>query len=198
MKRTRDSDGFTLLEMVIVVTIISILATILTPIFSGYVERARHNVARVDLMTITAAVIQYHTDTRVWPIYQSKSEIPNGDVFNVLKSPGNSPDVAAGILDWPIMIGAVNGTSNLDGMLNTNFLGFSTIGARAWKGAYLELGPDPWGGSYYLTAANLRPDSLNAAYIISAGPNQTLDTLYTQSHAAPLVVGVDDLVLRIR
>jgi hypothetical protein len=106
--------------------------------------------------------------------------------------------VAPAILDWPVKLAAVNGTTSLDAMLNMNVLGFSVIGARAWKGAYLELGPDPWGATYYVTAANLRPDSLYAAYILSAGPNQTIETLYTQLQASPVIVGGDDLVQRIR
>jgi hypothetical protein len=77
-------------------------------------------------------------------------------------------------------------------------MGLPTNGKTAWKGAYLELASDPWGTRYYLTAANLRPDSANAAFVLSAGPNQTLDTPMNQPRGASVSIGGDDIMTRIR
>ncbi len=190
--------GFTLFEMVIVLTIISILAAILTPTLTTYIERAKYDAARSDVKMIASAVVAYNADTKMWPIYRTAADIPDGNAFNLLRGPGDQPGVAASAIDWPIILAAVNGTTSLDGMLNTNYYLLLTVGQVAWKGAYLELAADPWGTSYYLTAAHLRPHSTLAAYVISAGPNQTIDTLYAQPQRGPLVVGGDDIVQRIR
>src|SRR5262245_8559272 len=49
MRKRQDAQGFTLMEMVVVLAVIAILAAILTPIINSYVERARLNGARSDV-----------------------------------------------------------------------------------------------------------------------------------------------------
>jgi len=190
--------GFTLFEMVIVLAIITVLAATLTPIISSYVDRAKNETAKADVRMIAAALIEFNTDTRMWPIYPMLADIPDGQAYNLLRGPGDQPAVDQAVLDWPPILAAANGTTSLDGILNTNYFLFSTLGEVAWKGPYLELGPDPWGGSYYVTAGNLHPQSPYTAYVISAGPNQTIETNYMQWRQMPLVVGGDDIVQRIR
>ena len=202
MQTVRATDkrmlGFTLIEMVIVLVLISILAAILTPIFETYLDRARYEEAKADVENIGAAMIEYNCDTRMWPIYPLLQDIPDGPVYNLLAGPGNQPAVASTIPDWAPILASSTTTTSLDGMLNTNYFLSPTNGEIAWKGPYLQLGPDPWGNSYYVTAANLSPESIYTAYIISAGPNQMIETLFYQYRQNPLVVGGDDIVFRLR
>src|SRR5713226_2030308 len=67
----KESRGFTLIEMVVVLAVIAILAAILVPIVTSYIERARVDAATNDVKKIAAAIIQFNTDTKVWPIYTS-------------------------------------------------------------------------------------------------------------------------------
>ena len=67
MNNRKFFRGFTMIEMVVVLAVIAILAAILTPIITSYVDRARLNAASSDLNHIAAATIQFNTDTRVWP-----------------------------------------------------------------------------------------------------------------------------------
>jgi prepilin-type N-terminal cleavage/methylation domain-containing protein len=195
----KEPRGFTLIEMVVVLAVIAILAAVLTPIITSYVERARINAANSDVKNIAAAILQFDTDTKVFPIYKTLADIPNGNTWTVEWSPGDT--VALGttsgptFADWNLALLA--GTS-LDGMLNSNALGLPATGTRAWKGAYVNLGADPWGSAYYVTTANLAPSSTNAAYVISAGPNQTIETPLNTTRGATLVPGGDDIVQRIR
>src|SRR5215472_12726891 len=175
MMMKKESRGFTLLEMVVVLAVIAILAAILTPIITSYVERSRLNAARNDLKNIAAAVVQFNTDAKVWPIYSGTFTNLSGAVYDVASTTGN-----AAILNGA---GGYTGTStngDLNGLLNTNSMGLPTTGSNAWKGAYLELGPDPWGTKYYLTAKHLKPGDTNMAFVLSAGPNQTIDTATDQ------------------
>jgi type II secretory pathway pseudopilin PulG len=188
------------MEMVVVLAVIAILAAILTPIINSYVERARLNGARSDVKNIAAAIVQFNTDTKFWPIYVTKNDIPNGNVFRWMATDGADaaiPMFGTGS-DWA---GVSTNTTSLTTYLNTNFYTQSLnagAGASAYRGPYLELSPDPWGSRYYVTAGNLMPGNANAAYVISAGPNQTIDTNYTQSKVSTFVTGGDDIVSRIK
>ncbi len=194
--RMKDSRGVTMIEMVVVLAVIAILAAILTPIITGYVDRARYNAAATDVKNIAAAILQYNTDTKVWPIYVNSSDIPNGNTYDVEASPGDSASVGTSATGWTDAL--VTGATSLDIMLNTNVFGFSTTGNRAFRGAYLPLAADPWGSAYYVTSANLAPTSPYAAYVISPGPNQTIDTPYQPSRGQTLTAGLDDVIQRIR
>ena len=200
MKKTAGR-GFTLIEMVIVLTIITILAAVMTPVFRGYIERARINAAQTDVKHIAAALLQFSADTKMWPIYRSTNVTPLGttsNVFSVLEGPGDEPEVADSITDWSGLLSDVSGTTSLDGILNTNYFLLTTDSIVGWNGPYLELGTDPWGGRYLVTASNLNRRSPYAAYIISAGPNQIIETPFYQSRAHYLSVGGDDIVQRIQ
>src|SRR5436190_9804391 len=200
MRKRQDARGFTLMEMVVVLAVIAILAAILTPIINSYVDRARLNGARSDVKNIAAAVVQFNTDTKFWPIYVAKTDIPTGSTFGWMATEGTDaaiPMAGAGS-DW---LGVSTNTTSLTSYLNTNFYTQALnagAGAPAYRGPYLELSPDPWGSRYYLTSGNLTPGNPNAAYVISAGPNQTLDTNYTQIKVNAFVTGGDDIVSRIR
>jgi prepilin-type N-terminal cleavage/methylation domain-containing protein len=192
----KASQGIGLIEMVVVLAIIAILAAVLTPIITSYVDRARLNAANSDVKNIAAAILQYNTDTKVWPIYKTNADIPNGNAYDVASTPGDTPSLAGSATGWTS--GILSGTTSLDLLLNSDFLALPTTGPRAWKGAYLQIGSDPWGSAYFVTTANLKPDSTFAAYVISAGPNQAIETPYQPPKGATLTPGGDDIVQRIR
>jgi prepilin-type N-terminal cleavage/methylation domain-containing protein len=191
----KASRGFTLIEMVVVLAVIAILAAVLTPIINSYVERARVNTATSDTKNIAAAILQFNSDTKVWPIYVANSDIPNGATYQVASTPGDTPSVQMGLTGWDTAVAA---TTSLDVILNSNYLGLPTTGNRAWKGAYLQVGSDPWGSAYFVTTENMKPNSTYAAYVISAGANQMIETPYQPNKGATLTPGGDDIVQRIK
>src|SRR5438477_4033109 len=192
----KDSRGFTMIEMVVVLAVIAILAAVLTPIVTSYVEKARVNTATNDVKKIAAAVIQFNTDTKVWPIYTSTS-FPteatgvNSTVFDFAATTGNDaivPTTGSGH-DWPIAGGT---PGDLNAIVNQNAMDLALTGNRAWHVAYSEMGEDPWGTKYYINAKFLKPGASSthgsggtatptAVYIISAGPDQTLNTDFDQA-----------------
>jgi prepilin-type N-terminal cleavage/methylation domain-containing protein len=193
MNNAKDIRGFTLMEMVVVLAVIAILAAILTPIINSYIDRARFNSAQSDVKNIAAAIVQFNTDTRLWPIYSGSFSGINGTKFDILTTDGNDA------IDGTTGMDYTSGTTGLlNAVLNQNSMNLTTSGTRAWKGAYLQVAPDPWGTKYYVTAADMMPNSTNAAFVISAGPNQTLETEMGQARGATLQVGGDDILQRIR
>jgi general secretion pathway protein G len=67
MKRTRGRAGFTLLEIMIVVFIIGLLATLVAPKLLGRAEDARRTKAVADMKSIQQALELYRLDNGDYP-----------------------------------------------------------------------------------------------------------------------------------
>jgi general secretion pathway protein G len=65
-KRSR-SRGFTLIELMIVVSILLILISIAVPQYTASVKRARESVLRQDLFTMRSVISQYTLDKQKMP-----------------------------------------------------------------------------------------------------------------------------------
>src|ERR1043166_6782132 len=60
--RVGRADGFTLVELMIVVTIAGILATLAEPLFRGAIVKAREAALKQDLFTMREVINQYKPD----------------------------------------------------------------------------------------------------------------------------------------
>jgi general secretion pathway protein G len=61
-RSTRKQGGFTLIEMIIVIAIISILVSTAVPIYQMHLKRANEAVLKEDLYTLRNAIDQYTQD----------------------------------------------------------------------------------------------------------------------------------------
>lgn len=59
--------GFTLIEMIIVITIIAILTSIAVPVYAGHLRHAHEAVLKQDLYTLRNAIDQYTQDKNKAP-----------------------------------------------------------------------------------------------------------------------------------
>ena len=63
MKRyVKDNRGFTLIELVMVITMVGVLASIATPSYLNYIERARATQCHVDRGEVQNVIVQYYHD----------------------------------------------------------------------------------------------------------------------------------------
>ncbi len=189
----RRNNGFTMIEIVVVVAIVGILAGILTPMVRGYIGTAKVRKAQHDTRALGDAMLAFNKDTARFPIYQNGSATaPTDAIFTVLvTSAGAAPGGGAG--GW-------NSASadTFEDQLKNNAVSYSTTGKFAWRGPYIgPIGEDPWGNHYVANASKLLPDANNAAWVLSAGPNETIETAFSQGSGSP-VVGGDDIVYRIK
>ena len=191
-----------MIEMVVTLAIIGILAAILTPLVTRYVDEARVTRANDEAQSIAKAILSFNKDTGKWPIFQSGASITvTSSTFQVLTSPGAYPGCGTDCtaVAWSPASGSINPVSDA---LEFNAEGYTTLGKFAWRGPYItNIGSDPWDNAYVVNAGVLAFGQNKAAYVLSAGPNAQIETTFSQSigsGSSAFVTGDDDIVARIK
>lgn len=124
MKITCPQSGFTLTELLIVVSIITVLTVGSLFGLNNAIQRSKVNQALADIQNITQAVEQYHSDLGYYP-------------------PDVGPNVDPGLV-------VANASANPVQPTPYGFpIGLTGANSR-WRGRYLQNWPGrtPWGGVY--------------------------------------------------
>jgi len=217
MRRTGEShrqdagesaQGFTLIELTVVLAVIVTLALILTPSITNFINDSRVARARADTQTITAAIIQFSRDTGFFPQWSTAQNGGPGTAaskVDLLVSDGNVPASAAATT-WTI--GTVDALAD---QLMTNAPGYTTRSASAtfgWNGPYLSssIGADAWNNRYMVNIGLIDTTQgtqgaggalKSAVWVISAGANGQIETIYTQPITTATITG-DDIAVRLQ
>jgi len=188
----RNEKGFTLIEVVVVVAVIAILAAVLTPFITKYIDDSRVAKARNEAQVIGAAMTNFFKDTGIWP-----SRNATGGAVAVLYTGTRTPAVAAIFNAAPPVVppvaptwGAAVATLDNSLLVNGNGAAYPAIGDLQWRGPYTgsALPTDPWGNPYVVNVAVVGP-----IWVLSAGPNQRVQTAVADN----VVIG-DDIGFRVR
>ncbi len=154
----RKEQGFTLIEMVVVVAIIASLAAILVPVISEELASSEESKALGDIQRISAAVTQYIADTRYFP-----TGVLGAQTNDLLYSDGTAATSEGGTTKATLFSFICDGTVN---------------GGTKFKGPYLEnVAADPWGSRYVVNVGGY--SSTDNVWILSAGPDRTFDTAFS-------------------
>ncbi len=190
IRRDTRKEGFTLMEVVITLSVIAILTAIMVPIISNNIESARFGRASSDVATLGKAMVEFRKDTSRWPAFEAGGA--SNDLLFSDHDAGNDGIPDNGALptgtNWNIGSGQclslaynlINNSSGYD-------QGPSPDGLPAWNGPYLsEVRVDPWGVPYVVNSHWLFTDTdagtpgfqYNNAYVLSAGPGRALETAF--------------------
>lgn len=178
--------GFTLVEVIVVLSVILLLTGIAVPMLTSYMEDGRRARAEAECKVVGAAVMSFYKDAGVFPTRNNAGA--NNSVYTLFTGPtmpSTSPFTAGhNWITW--------GMSAARGDLLNNHLltntprgaaaaAYPTTGTNQWRGPYLAGSSplDPWGrpyvinviAGYYSHATNYK-----RLFVISAGPNGRFDT----------------------
>lgn len=158
--RSENSRGFTLIELMVVIGIISALSGIAIPTYKSYGEKAKLAQVHADLRNIQQAMELLIIDTDQWP------GPSNANVVN----PGGANEV------WDLSLPQA-------GLVATN-------GAfPGWDGPYLDSMPlDPWGNNYFFDS-DYDIDGQDFAVIGSFGPNKVGPNQYDSDDVIIILPG---------
>lgn len=191
MTRLRDrseaaGSGFTVLELLIVIGVLSVLFSILLPVFSKVREAVLRSRAQVEATALAQAVVQYKNVYGYWPGMVTES----GGQVKIEPAP-NRP---AGAIDWPLVSnfsnvwfkvsvrsqdGSINGEASYvsDNTLYRSLLpfdrrypsdnnrnplnpqGFRFVDLKNEEDVRYVSMPDPW-GNQYIVVMGLNPSTV--------------------------------------
>jgi prepilin-type N-terminal cleavage/methylation domain-containing protein len=195
--------GFSLVEATIVLAVIAVLTGAAAPSVSRTLAQGRLARAQTDVQAIRTAIHNVLTEHTLFVPFTSTGAF-DGDAIEVLVSDGDIPFTVIGATNWddPVTCcaGAVDVAFLEAHLVNNAGLGAAgaySVAAGGWRGAYINapVDPDPWGNRYAVNAEYLKSTTINDVFVLSAGPDEDIDTPFTFNGARP---GDDDIIAIVR
>lgn len=185
------SKGFTLIEIIVILAVISILVAILAPTVLKYIADAQTNRAQEDVRIISAMLNDLIKDTGQYP-----GNKLFGDTF--ICGPGTQPSTGT---VWCTAANSKQLSNHLivnnpdeDATSGEATDDYRPTGTFRWKGPYVQgLNEDPWGNAYAINASTLVGGNTSPTWVISAGPDGVFQTATTAT-----TVSSDDIGIRIK
>lgn len=121
----RAVRGFTLVELVIAITVVGILTAIAVPIYTQYVQRSHRNDARLALMRAAQWMERYRTE---WGSYRNATNLPTVPAdMAASPPPGNGKTQYNISLASTLTTFTLTATRNSSGMMKSDSCGELTL-----------------------------------------------------------------------
>lgn len=188
-ERQSSQRGFTLVEVIVVLSVVLLLTGIAVPMLSSYMEDGRRARAEAECKVVGAAVMSFYKDLGVYPARNSGGT--NNYLYSLLTgptTPTTNPWTAGhNFATWGM--GAARGDLLDNHLLRNQPQGsgaaaYATTGSMRWRGPYVNgtTPLDPWGRPYVvnvISGHNNNATNYKRLWVISAGPNGRFDTVAT-------------------
>jgi prepilin-type N-terminal cleavage/methylation domain-containing protein len=186
--RAVDARGFTLVEVIVVLSVVLLLTGIAVPMLSSYMEDGRRARAEAECKVIGASLTSFYKDLGVFPARNSGG---TNNVVQVLLSSATRPTINPfnGTHTW-----ITAGMSATTGDVLNNHLGvnrpqgatgaaviYPTTGNMRWRGPYQngDAPLDPWGRPYVINVQSgwsNNATNFKRLWVLSAGPDGLINT----------------------
>ena len=190
------------MEVAAVVAITATLTAVVVPIVINQLGDARKQTAIGDCQNIAAAIGNFMKDTGRPPFYKTGTTpgLPSTAEIDVLTTAIG--DTAADLLESKWTTGTNDTLENqlILNKPNTTGTPYKTTDTDfPWKGPYsAEFKADPWGNKYYVNVQHFQQDDTNVIWVLSAGPDKEIDTLFSQLATSGAKLADDDIGIRVK
>lgn len=178
--------GFTLVEVIVVLSVVLLLTGIAVPMLSGYMEDGRRAKAESEVKVIAAAMMSLNKDVGTFPTRNGSGT--NSTLYSLFTGPTmpTSNPFAAGHQWATWAMNAARGDL-LDNHLNLNTPqgqsagAYPMTGSARWRGPYFAGSTplDPWGRPYVInviSSFSTHATNYKRLWVLSAGSNGRIDT----------------------
>jgi prepilin-type N-terminal cleavage/methylation domain-containing protein len=197
----RRERGFTLVEVIVVLSVVLLLTGIAVPMLSSYMEDGRRAKAETEVKVVAAAMMSLYKDTGTYP---SRNGSGTNNTIYVLFTGPTMPTRNPFSANHQWSTWAMNAARGdlLDNHLNLNTPqgqaagAYATTGSARWRGPYFAGSTplDPWGRPYVINVIAghfTHATNHKRMWVLSAGPNGRIDTVANATATTEL--GGDDI-----
>lgn len=177
----KNRTGFTLMEIMVVIIVIAVLASVAGPMIGSITDQGRASATKSKLSSLKSAMLAYQNDVGRLPFTGNADQAGKIGAY-----------CAPAVLSGDNLAKNVLVTEEVTGVCDT----ISNYG-RKWKGPYMDSDPsdfmyDSWGNEIVYEAVG------NNVYLISVGPDGARGNLQDALNAEKIADGTeDDIVLSV-
>ena len=198
-KRRVSEGGFTLVEVIVVLSVILLLTGIAVPMLSSYMEDGRRARAESEVKTVMAATSQLYKDVGVYPARNRSGT--NNYLYTLYTGPALTTNPWSNNHRWSSWARNAQRGDRLDNHVGVNTPqgrtqgAYATTGGMRWRGPYFagSTPVDPWGRPYVINVIsgwNTNATNYKRMWVVSAGANGRFDTDY-RARATDEIAGDD-------
>lgn len=187
-RSVQNRRGFTLMEIMVVIIVIAVLASVAGPMITSITDQGRASATKSKLSALKSAIMAYNSDVGRYPFAGTADNSTNSAAHDSTTSPLNTA-LFGDTFETNILTAANTGTD----ISGNSVFGIANYMNKKWKGPYMDSDPtdfmyDSWGTKIRYYHFN------KGIYLHSAGSDQAFDT---RTNVTNTTYEGDDIILSI-